>query len=50
MKEGRFVSCPDPKVVGDLLVRLRKNVEAIIEQCPVGFDPHEVLTIGNKQC
>ena len=48
MKEGRFVNHLDPKAVGDLSVRLRKKVEAMTEQCTMGFDPHEVLTIGNK--
>ena len=48
MKEGRFVNHLDPKAVGDLSVRLRKNVEATIEQRLVGFDPRRVHTIGNK--
>jgi hypothetical protein len=45
VKEGRFVGCFDPKDANDLSVRLRKNIKAMIEQCLVGFDPHEVLTI-----
>ena len=48
MKEGRFVSCLDPKATGDLSIRLRKNVDATTEQRPVGFNPREVLIIGNK--
>ena len=48
MKEGTFIARLDPKATGDLLVRLRKNVEATIEQSLVGFDPREVYTIGNE--
>ena len=48
MKEWRFVGRLDPKVAGDLPVRLRKNVEATTKQRPVGFDPREVFTIGNE--
>jgi hypothetical protein len=48
VKEWRFVDCLDPKVAGDLSVRLRKNIEAMIEQCPMGFDPREVSTIRNE--
>jgi hypothetical protein len=48
VKEWRFVGRLDPKAVGDLLVRLRKNVKAMIEQRLVGFDPHKVFTIGNE--
>jgi hypothetical protein len=50
VKEGRFVGCLDPKDANDLSVKLRKNVKATTKQCLVGFDPHEVLTIGNKCC
>ena len=48
MKEGRFVGRLDPKATGDLSVRLRKNVEAAVEQRLVGFDPREVLAIGKE--
>ena len=48
VKEWRFISCLDPKAAGDLPVRLRKNVEATIKQHPVGFNPHEVFTIGDE--
>jgi hypothetical protein len=48
VKEGRFVGCLDPKVVGDLSDRLRKNIEATTKQHPVGFDPREIFIIGNK--
>jgi len=48
VKEGRFVGHLDPKAIGDLSVRLRKNTEATIEQRLVGFDPRRVHTIGNK--
>ena len=48
MKEGRFVGYLDLKVAGDLSIRLRKNVQATIEQRPLGIDPYEVFTIGNK--
>ena len=50
VKEGRFVGHLDPKAIGDLSVRLRKNTEATIEQRLVGFDPRRVHTIGNKHC
>ena len=48
VKEWRFVGILDPKAAGDLPVRLRKNVEATTKQRPVGFDPHEIFTIGNE--
>ena len=48
VKEGRFVGCLDPKAIGNLSIILRKNVNATTEQRPVGFNPHEVLIIGNK--
>ena len=48
MKERRFVGRLDPKATGDLSVRLRKNVEAAVEQRLVGFDPREVLAIGKE--
>ena len=48
VKEGRFVGYLDPKVAGDLSIRLRKNVKAMTKQCPVGFNPHEVFIIGNE--
>jgi hypothetical protein len=48
VKDLRFVGRLDTKATDDLSVRLRKNVEAMIEQHPVGFDPHEVFTIGNE--
>jgi hypothetical protein len=50
VKEWKIVGRLDPKAVGDLSVRLRKNVEAMIEQRPVGFDPREVFIIGNEHC
>jgi hypothetical protein len=48
VKDLRFVGRLDPKATDDLSVRLRKNVEAMTEQHLVGFDPHEVFTIGNE--
>jgi hypothetical protein len=45
VKEQRFVGRLDSKAIGDLPIRLRKNVEAAIKQHPVGFDPYEVFTI-----
>ena len=48
VKEGRFVGHLDPKAADNLPVRLRKNIEAMTKQRPVGFDPCEVLAIGNK--
>jgi len=48
VKEWRFVGHFDPKAISNLPVRLRKNVEATTKQCPVGFDPREVYTIGNE--
>jgi hypothetical protein len=36
VKEGRFVSCLDPKAIGDLSIKLRKNLKATTDQCPVG--------------
>jgi hypothetical protein len=49
VKEGRFVKRLDPKATGDLSVRLRKNVEATTKQRLVGFDPHEIFTIGKRR-
>ena len=48
MEERRLVDRLDPKATGDLSLRLRKNVEATEKQRPVGFDPREVLAIGDK--
>ena len=48
VKEWRFVVHLDPKAIGDLSFRLRKNIDATTKQRPVGFDPHEVFTIGNE--
>ena len=48
VKEGRFVGHLDPKAIGDLSVRLRKNVEATTKQRLVGFDLYEVFIIGNE--
>jgi hypothetical protein len=48
VKEWRFVGRLDPKAVSNHSVRLRKNVEATTKQRPIGFDPREVLTIGNE--
>jgi len=48
VKKVRFVVRLDPKADDDLTVRRRKNVEATTKQCPVGFNPHKVFTIGNE--
>jgi hypothetical protein len=48
VKDLRFVGHLDLKAANDLSVRLRKSVEAMTEQHLVGFDPHEVFTIGNE--
>jgi hypothetical protein len=48
VQEWRFVGRLNPKAFGDLPVRLRKNVEATTKQHPVGFNPHEVFTIGDE--
>jgi hypothetical protein len=49
VKEGRFVNRLGPKAAGDLSVRFRKNVKATTKQRPVGFDPHEIFTIGKRR-
>jgi len=48
VKEQRFVDHLDPKAAGDLLVRLRKNIEVAAKQRPMGFNPRKVLIIGNE--